>query len=37
VEEDFMVHGNYDKLKEVLLNLILNANDATDNGIITLK
>jgi len=32
-----MVHGNYDKLKEVLLNLILNANDATDNGIITLK
>ncbi|MCS7163906.1 MAG: ATP-binding protein, partial [Thermodesulfovibrio sp.] len=36
-EEDFTVRGNYDKLKEVLLNLISNANDATKDGTITLK
>lgn len=37
IKEDFEVSGNYDKLKEVLLNLISNANEATKNGLITLK
>jgi len=37
MEDDFWVLGNYDKLKEVLLNLISNANEATKNGSITLK
>lgn len=37
VEDDFLVLGNYDKLKEVLLNLLSNANDATKNGEITLR
>lgn len=36
-EDDFLVPGNYDKLKQVLLNLILNADEATKNGKITLK
>ncbi|GLI53122.1 PAS domain S-box protein [Thermodesulfovibrio yellowstonii] len=37
IKEDFSVPGNYDKLKEVLLNLISNANEATKDGLITLK
>ncbi|MDW7999090.1 MAG: PAS domain S-box protein [Thermodesulfovibrio sp.] len=37
IKEDFTMIGSYDKLKEVLLNLISNANEATKNGIITLR
>lgn len=37
VEEDFPVLGSFDKLKEVLLNLISNANEATEGGTITLR
>ncbi len=36
-EEDFCIDGNYDRLKEVLLNLISNANEATKNGQITIR
>lgn len=37
VDEDFPILGNYDKIKEVLLNLISNANEATESGNITLR
>jgi len=37
MQEDFKVLGSYDKLKEVLLNLICNANEATKDGSITLR
>ncbi|WP_353686484.1 PAS domain S-box protein [Thermodesulfovibrio sp. 3462-1] len=37
INNNFTVLGNYDKLKEVLLNLISNANEATKDGLITLK
>jgi PAS domain S-box-containing protein len=32
IEENCSVQGNYDRLKEVLLNIITNANEATQNG-----
>ena len=37
IEEEFPVLGNYDKLKEVFLNLITNSNEATENGMIILR
>lgn len=37
IENDFMVIGSYDKIKEVLLNLLSNANEATKNGKISLR
>lgn len=36
-QEEITILGSYDKLKEVLLNLITNANEATKDGTITLK
>jgi len=37
IQEDCPVQGNYDRLKEVLLNIITNANEATQNGKIYLR
>lgn len=37
IEEDFSIVGNYDKIKEVLLNLLSNANDATRQGKIIVR
>jgi PAS domain S-box-containing protein len=37
VEEEISILGSYDKLKEVLLNLVNNANEATKNGKITVR
>jgi PAS domain S-box-containing protein len=37
IEENCSVQGNYDRLKEVLLNIITNANEATQNGKIYLR
>lgn len=37
IENDFTVLGSFDKLKELLLNIISNANEATKNGLITLR
>ncbi len=37
VEDDFLILGNYDKLKEVFLNMLTNANEATKNGKIYLR
>lgn len=37
LEDDFIISGSYDKLKEVMLNLITNANEATKNGTITIR
>ncbi len=36
-EDDVIISGSYDKLKEVMLNLITNANEATKNGTITIR
>jgi PAS domain S-box-containing protein len=35
--EKFLILGSYDRLKEVILNLITNANEATKGGTITLR
>lgn len=37
IADEVEILGSYDKLKEVLLNLVNNANEATKNGIITLR
>lgn len=37
IERDFSVLGSYDKLKEVLLNLLSNAHEATEGGTIILR
>lgn len=37
VEKDFSMIGNYDKIKEVFLNLLTNANEATQNGKIIIR
>lgn len=37
IGEDIIILGSYDKLKEVLLNLITNANEATRDGTITIR
>ena len=37
LSEQISVRANYDRIKEALLNLIANANQATENGTITLR
>ncbi|MCX7988869.1 MAG: PAS domain S-box protein [Thermodesulfovibrio sp.] len=36
-DEEIIILGSYDKLKEVLLNMVTNANEATKNGTITIR
>lgn len=37
IERDFLLLGSYDKLKEVLLNLVSNAHEATEGGTIIIR